>query len=358
MRIIDGDGHIDENIPELVEFLPSDFFYRHEDNHKEIPNIFPPSDHFHNLPLVAIRGAERGTVGPGEWTAFLNSTGIEMTTLYPTKALSYGKIMNPDLAIYACRAYNDWLHDRYMKADERFKGMALIPLQDVDAAIEELRRAVQILGMQGAVLPSNSRPNQLGAKLFWPIYAEAERLGCALALHGGCHDRLGFDDTNVVAVANALGHPVGQMSAMCSIIVNGVFDRFPGLRIAFLEGGVGWFVTVMERLDRGWKTHVQADPRGELFALRKNESVMAYIIRQVQEGRLFVGCEGDEEILPAALNLFGCNPFLYSSDFPHEVTTESCKEEIEEIAGNSLVSEENRTAILSKNAEKLYRLLV
>ena len=354
--IIDGDGHINENTAEILEFLPDDFFYRNESNRRDMPRIFPPFDHFHGQPLVSVRGSEKGFVGPEQWKVFLDETGIETTTLYPTQALSYGKIVNLDWAIQACHAYNSWLAEVYLKGDTRFKGMALIPLQDVDAAVEELRRAVLELGMKGAMLPSNSLPNQLGSKSYWPVYAEAEKLGCALAVHGACHDGLGFDDINVYAVANALGHPLGQMSALCSIVVNGIFDHFPGSRIAFLEGGVGWFITVMERLDRGYKTHVQANPRGDLFNLIDGESAAGYITRQIEAGRLFIGCEGDEEFIAAAIDEFGCNPFLYSSDFPHEVTLESCKEEIADIATNTAVKPEDREAILAGNSTKLYRL--
>src|SRR5437762_2518286 len=78
-----------------------------------------------------------------------------------------------------------------------FDLMALIPLQDPPAAVAELRRAVRELGMRGAMLPATGLPENLGAKAYWPVYEEADRLGCALAIHGGCHDGLGMDNLNV-----------------------------------------------------------------------------------------------------------------------------------------------------------------
>ena len=66
-----------------------------------------------------------------------------------------GRIASVHWAIAACQAYNNWLSERFLKVSTRFKGMALIPMQDTDSAVAELQRAVGELGMHGAMLPSN-----------------------------------------------------------------------------------------------------------------------------------------------------------------------------------------------------------
>ena len=71
---------------------------------------------------------------------------------------------------------------------------------------------------------------------------------------------------------------------------------------------------------------------------------------------IFVGCEGDEPALSTAIKLVGSDPFLFSSDFPHEVNNETCKKEIEEITENEDISEASKEAILYKNAQRFYRL--
>jgi hypothetical protein len=83
----------------------------------------------------------------------------------------------------------------------------------------------------------------LGSEKYWSIYGEAERLGCAIAIHGGAHENLLMDDMSPYAVANALGHPMSQMIAFAGIIFNGIFDKFPGLRIGFMEAGCAWLLT-------------------------------------------------------------------------------------------------------------------
>jgi len=84
--------------------------------------------------------------GPEGWVRFLDELGLDAAVLYPTAGLAFGKMIDVDLAVGTARAYNDWLYDSYLKRDQRLKGIALIPLQDPDAAVAELRRAVYVEG--------------------------------------------------------------------------------------------------------------------------------------------------------------------------------------------------------------------
>ena len=72
-------------------------------------------------------GAFNRKVGPKEWLAFLDEVGVEATVLYPTSGVASSNIVNPDWAIDAVRAYNDWLYDTYLKHSPRFHGLALLP---------------------------------------------------------------------------------------------------------------------------------------------------------------------------------------------------------------------------------------
>jgi uncharacterized protein len=99
-------------------------------------------------------GALNRKVGPKEWLGFLDDVGLESTVLYPTAGVGSSNIVNPDWAIDAARAYNDWLHETYLQQSPRFRGLALLPqpVLNPTAAAEELDRAVTKLGMCGAVL--------------------------------------------------------------------------------------------------------------------------------------------------------------------------------------------------------------
>ncbi len=351
-RIIDGDGHIMEDEPAIIA--------RMEPAYRRIVEqtglIFPPLDHLHAGRAVETppRRDGRPVVGPEGWVDFLEDVGIDWTVLYPTKALAYGNMVSLDYAVVSCRAYNDWLSDTYLKFDPRFKGMAIIPMQDPEEAVKELTRTVEELGMLGAMMPSNGLPQPLGAKTYWPIYEEANRLGCCLAVHGGVHDRFGLDHMNMYVPVHALGHPWGLALNCANIVYNGIYDRFPKVRIAFLEGGIAWLLFLLERLHASHETHFQHIPDGE-FGIREEDDPTEYIKKMIDDGRLYLGIETEELTMPFAIKTVGNRPFFYSSDFPHEVTNESCKHDIGELMGSNEITADDKAALLYANAERFYQ---
>ena len=356
-RIVDADGHIFEDGPGIAKHVPD--IYKSNWRWKDIASsMFPPLDHLHSQQVQLLRGAfgDGKPVGPKEWQVFLDDVGIEGTVLYPTLALAHGKMVDYDWSAALCRAYNNWLYDAYLSVDTRFNGMALIPMQEPKAAAEELERAVTELGMRGAMLPSTGLPNHLGAKEYWPVYQVADRLGCALAVHGGAHSGFQMDHFNVYGPVHGLGHPFGQMVGLGAMLFNGIFDHFPNARYAYLEGGVAWFLVCLERFDRSWETHLAHDPRNEHFKLRDGERVSAYMKRQIAEGRLYIGCEGEEPAIAEASRVVGAEAFLFSTDFPHEVTAKMCQHEIEELLENEEMDEAAKGKILAGNAERFYQL--
>lgn len=350
MRVIDGDGHICEDSQALERYLPADF-----PRPARLPDRwFPPLDRFHAFIGQTPPGSFR-QVGPEGWLEFMEDVGIETAVLYPTHGLAFGNVFHRDWAIALARAYNNWLHDAYLVRSPRFQGMALIPMQEPEAAVVELRRAVEELGFVGAMLPSTGLKDHLGAKEYWPVYAEADRLGCALGVHGGAHGGLGFDHMNVYTPVGALGHPFGLLINFAGVVFNGLLDRYPNARWGFMEGGVAWLLLALERFERAHETHIQYNPRGEL-APRPDESVCAYLRKHVAEGRLYVGCEGDEPAIAEAIRQIGSEAFVFSSDFPHEVNNAMCKEEIAELQAHPLLSAADKENVLWRNAARFYGL--
>ena len=353
-RVIDGDGHIME--------IDADIIAHMEPSYRRIAEqagvVFPPLDHLHTGRAVETPPKRDGRplVGPEGWVDFLDDVGIEWTAMYPTRALSYGNIVSLDYAVVACRAYNDWFSETYLKFDPRFKGMAIIPMQDPEEAAKELTRAVTELGFLGAMMPSNGLAQPLGSKAYWPIYEEADRLGCCLAVHGGVHENFGMDQMNMYVPVHALGHPWGLAINCANIIYNGVYERFPRVRIAFLEGGMAWLLFLMERLHASHETHFQYIPDGE-FGIREEDDPTEYIKKLIDDDRLYLGIETEELTMPFAIKTVGNRPFFYSSDFPHEVTNESCKHDIAELLGSNEITEDDKAALLYGNAERFYQLI-
>jgi uncharacterized protein len=229
----------------------------------------------------------------------------------------------------------------------------------VEAAVIELRRAVKQLGTVGGMLPSNGEAIQghLGNKAYWPLYEEAEKLDCALAIHVGCLHHLGLDAFSTYYPVHALGHPFSLMIQAAAMLAHGVFDRFPKLRVAFLEGGTTWVPFMMDRLDRSYHDgHKQLALDGELIGGPKDgEKASDYFRKQLRDGRIFVGFDCDDDGLNTAVAKAGHQPFLFGSDFPHEVfDAGKCRHEIDELLAREGLTQEDKQAVLGGNALRFY----
>ncbi len=342
-EITEGDGHVRERDQELWEHLEEPYS---SNKIIFIDPFFPTVDGF-TRGASSVRRDKREPYPLNEhsWLEFLDEVGIERAVLYPRAGLAVGMIQDEEWAVAVCRAYNNWLYERYYRTSNRLRGVALIPLQDVPEAVKELKRAVTQLEMVGVMLPANSSDmgvrKGLGDPSFWPVYAEAERLNCPVAVHSGPSFGLGFDFINKhMGSPVILEHPVAQMIQMTSMIMSGVFDEFPNLRVAYLECDVGWVPYMMDRMT-GKQKPGRIDP--------------ADIIRS---GRIFFTSEGvGEEGLPYAFQRLGRDDVIfYASDYPHE-TKDGVKEELDGLIARTDISEDVKQKMFTENALRFYPAL-
>jgi len=176
-----------------------------------------------------------------EWVSKLDEGSFELTVLYPTRFMHIGQIGNPPYAIELCRAYNDFLHDRFLIHDQRFRGMALLPLQDPAAAVKELRRAVNNYGMLGGILPAEGLPLPLGHRQYWPVFHAADKLGCTLSIHS-CNSLRDNDRYLVPNEAATLTHVIPQMRQFTSLMFSGVLTRLADFRLGEIGASPAPFV--------------------------------------------------------------------------------------------------------------------
>lgn len=344
-EIIDADGHVYEKDHELFEYLEAPFAGKR--TLLGFP-FWPTIDGFQRGAIYAHLNVHKSFETDAQiWLDFLDQTDIALTVLYPTAGLTCGFIRDPEWAVAVTRAYNNWLSDRYLKVSTRLLGMALLPLQNPSEAVKELRRAVTQLHLVGAVLPGVGLKTPLGHADFDPIYAEAERLGCALAIHSGSSQGLGLDILEKFAQMHTLAHPFAQMIQVTSVIMSGVLDRFPRLHLAFLEAGVGWVPFLMDRMDRSY----EGRPRKEYIGDVKQRP-STYI----GNGKVFFNADPTETTLASVVQMIGAGPLLFTSDFPHEGNAERCRKEIAALKSWEGLSAEERHQILSENARQFYRL--
>ena len=220
-----------------------------------------------------------------------------------------GSLHERDFATATTRAYNDWLYHFCKTNSARLKFAALLAPQDPQAAAAELTRAVTERGAVAGVLPTHlPQMPDFGDTLYDPIYLAAERLGVGIGFHTGTSaDSLGGLRFRKFLSAHTIDHPAEQMMALIATIIGGVFERFPGLRIAYLESGIGWVPYMMDRLDE------EVEKRGAVEAPYLTKLPSEY----VTSGRVYFGVECEEKTIPDSLRWGLEDTLLYSSDYPH-----------------------------------------
>jgi predicted TIM-barrel fold metal-dependent hydrolase len=362
--LFDADGHVHEDVHAIITKMPGEWRKGRE---KLVNNemaklhgmsIFPPLGYLSTIPTLGRsqdgRGPQEHGLDPDSWLYFLEAVGIERTVLYPTLGLTVGRVRDLDYSVVVTSAYNDWMADTYIHHPSgRFQAAALIPMQTPADAVSELRRAVVELGFKAAVLPAHGLPNHLGSEMYFPIYEAAQELDVALSCHGGIHDGFGWDDLNVFGPIHALGFPVSLLICLGGMVFNRVFELFPKLRVAFLEGGAAWMLMAAERFSESWAS--TGSLSGRAISLAPGTSIRDYLTQLLQDGRIVIGCEGGEHHLVTAMQYFDCAPFMYSSDFPHEVSVKTCLHELEEL--NELeVDQESKRLLRGGTARKFYKL--
>jgi hypothetical protein len=123
---------------------------------------------------------------------------------------------------------------------------------------------------------------------------------------------------------------------------NGVFNRYPNLRVAFLEGGCAWVVLMLDRIERN----------REQFPVFHNWPIHDYLTT----GRILVGCEGNDPSLAYLVERIGPEAFAYSSDYPHEVDLLAARHEISETMESPKLTINDKAAIMGENARRFFKL--
>ena len=298
-----------------------------------------------------VEEAERGFDAQAQLNA-MGKEGIDATVLYPSRGLfanSYDD-MEPEFSLAIAQAYNNWLSDFCQAGDPgRMFGAAMVPIHDVEASVKEARRAVVELGFKAVFIRPN--PPRQGVyyhhRAFDPLWTEIESLGVALGFHEGVAsymptvgtDRFGFDE---FSLQHACSHSFEQMLAVSAMTLGGVLERFPKMRVAFLEGNGSWLPFWLWRLDEHW----ELSGRYERPELKSRPS--EYFYRQC-----YVSLECDETPAKQAIEVCGNDCFVFSTDFPHvDAKYPEATARFLELP----ISHESKQKILWDNCARLYNL--
>ena len=270
----------------------------------------------------------------------MDTEGIEVSVLFPTTGFAITQSPEKDYAAAYCRGYNDWIAS-VCKESPRLKGIGLVPFQDVPAAVAEVNRAITKLGLAGIAVASFGMKEHLGTPIFWPIYEELQRLNAPLLVHNSRQGPAGEIRFNTFLFAHTIGRPFETLIDCAALAYGGVPEKFPKLRIAFLECGCGWVPYWMDRMDEEWEKRQSEAP---LLKAKPSE----YMTR----GNWFYAAEPEESTLPYVIDRIGDDKILFASDYPH--WDGMFPYVVSTIHGRKDISEESKGKFLGENAKKLY----
>jgi len=299
-------------------------------------------------PAARFSEVRPGAYQPAEFLRENEEDGIWASVIYPTAGLQL--FMVPDLPLLsACfRAYNDWLVEFCAAAPERLRGIAMINVEDVDEAVRELGRTRR-LGLAGAMItvaPAEDRAYD--HKMYEPFWAAAQDLDAPLSLHVATNRPTPYSSgesnrtSNASQLANAdywvrlsLGH----------LILEGVFERYPRLRVGSAEHEFAWVPYFLDRLDY---TYTQRARRAHWVRYRNDAMPSDFFRRHV-----FLSFQEDAMGMRDR-DLIGVETLMWGSDYPHtESTFPRSRAILERILDG--VSAEERRQITASNAARLYR---
>ncbi len=229
--------------------------------------------------------------------------------------LNISNMVNADAATALASAYNDWMIDTWLSEDSRLLGSAFIATQDPLTAAAEIDRIGGHPQMLQIAVGSGTR-FPYGQRYYYPIYEAAARNGLPVAIHP-------FTEGSLIAPPpTAAGYPshyieyhtciVGSIQAhLASLLFEGVFERFPELRIVIVEAGIGWIPPFCWRMDREWKSL-----RIEVPWVRRKPS--EYLEDHVRFTTQPLDEPDDRKHLSQVIDMLPSDKLLmFSSDYPH-----------------------------------------
>jgi uncharacterized protein len=300
LLVIDADAHKLENPLILRDYLPSEyrdrvglvidqlgdqrvriFDYNPKTNQNDLVQHFPQPNGlgkggFRTLHPDTTLGAMFNRVR----IEHMDQEGIDVHIIYGTLNLIFSGLLDKDLAVALCQAYNSYMAEDCRPFGDRLKPIGVLPVQDVGEAVKELHRCVNELGMVGVAVPPNlpvphPRAPQAFPEVrtckpishpdFHPILQAAVEQDVALGIHGapGSYMMGGIaDHMETFVLTHIFVQRNQQQHAMARMIFDGAFEQFPTLRVGFLEGGCGWLPDLAHAFHEHWEKRIRDfDPK-------------------------------------------------------------------------------------------------
>ncbi|MGI8663346.1 MAG: amidohydrolase family protein [Acidimicrobiales bacterium] len=291
--------------------------------------------------------AEAGATDLHQRLRDMDAEGIDVQVLYGGLIIGLTSLDDAGFALALAQAYNDWLLGTVCAdASGRLRGVATVPLQDVERAVDEVER-VRALGAVAITIPPVLGATTLDDASLLPFFAACAEADLAVAVHSAPGMNVALPGAGLFesyAQVHCLSFPVDQMVALTALAMGGVLDRFPRLRIALLESGVGWVPYFVHRM------HEHLDKRSELVPLMRSDPRELFA-----RGQVFVSFEAEEPMLETCVEHLGDGWLVYASDYPHwDSDFPGTVDEVRRLSAG--LGEHTTAKLLGDNARRLYAL--
>ena len=290
---------------------------------------------------ILVAGDRRGQLPPkSSWTpeqrlSDMDSLGVDVHVVSPYSGF-YNYEMDTERTTATSRESNDEISQMMKSWPDRFQGLATLPMQDVPAAVAELERVMVQLGFKGAVIDDKINGKLPDEAEFRPFWKAAEQLGAVIMFHQG-GDTIVDQRIKRYHLPNSVGNLADRTLTFASLVMGGVMDACPELRVCLSHGG-GFACYGAGRMDRGWQ---RIPPQERLAA----HPPSAYLNRFYYDCIVYT-----EQALRFLIDSVGIDRVVFGSDWPYDMAQDW---PVSWILSMESLTQEEKDAILWKNLETL-----
>jgi uncharacterized protein len=354
--IVDIDAHVTETAfwSEITDRIDNDYLRHAAQSFRErggsppgLLNVQPGmlyQDMFGRIPhgQQADAGIDEGRHRQVELTRrAMDSMGIDYTVAFPTPMLLLGMHPQAEVEVALGRAFNRWLIEEILPQEPRLKGMMYLPFNDPDACVEVVEEFADAPGVIGFTVVS-TRYRPVHHNSYMRLYAALQATGKPLAFHSGFHwGDESMKQVNRFSSMHAISFCYFNMIHLTNWIINGIPERFPNLKVIWVESGLAWLPFMMQRLDSEYMMRSSEAP---MLRRRPSEYIRdMYFTSQPLETSNLKLTQATMEAVKADTQL------LFASDWPHwdfDLPTT--------ITNLPFLSEQAKRNILGLNAARLF----
>jgi predicted TIM-barrel fold metal-dependent hydrolase len=242
---------------------------------------------------------------------WLDAIGIDVVCLFPTPMLSLGLTPRKEVEVALARAYNRWLCEEVLAQEPRIRSSLYLPLNDPEATYKVVKEFGDKKGVIGFTIVA-PHYKAVYDNAYVKTYALIEEMGLPLVFHGafawGEDQSIGL--CNRFLAVHALGFSWFNILHCTNWLVNGMPERFPKLKVAWVESGLAWIPFLMQRLDNEWMMRSSEVP----LLKRRPSDYMREMFYSTQPMEMV----NNREALELTFKMINAETqLMYASDYPH-----------------------------------------